>query len=208
MHWKVQSTRNASGGLWKCPAEGRALQKFPKKAGLGPQLDEEPFRAHPTAGDDATPPDSDSTTRGSPLLNRGPGPGVPEGQCQRVPFLHETLLPGFGNVTRGTSEHTKTLKKGISRPCPGDPLTIEPFWATRQHSTTPGEALLRGGPGPRLSRRSVSKSGLGGRFSSRVWKCLGTPETREIFRKMRSRGLVLRTPSLGHPTACDARGPL
>ena len=66
-------------------------------------------------------------------MEGGPGPGFPEGQCQRAPFLaggrplwHETPLPGSTNAL-GTSEHAGAKKIAISRLRPVEPLTMSRF---------------------------------------------------------------------------------
>ena len=74
-------------------------------------------------------------TRLSGLSHRGRG---------GRPLLHEMRLLGSRNALR-TTETAETQKIGIWRPRPGDPPHDEAFWATRQHSTTRGEAPFQTG---------------------------------------------------------------
>ena len=58
--------------------------------------------------------------------------------------MHETLLLGSENALR-TKEHAETQKVAIWRPSSWGPPHEEPFWATRQHSTTRGEVPFQTG---------------------------------------------------------------
>ena len=113
-----------------------------------------PHDEPPTAFDDAW---------GGPFPEEGPGsdfPSRPDGQEGHFPgrlasptgagrgrgrpLLHETLLLGSRNSFR-TTEHAETQKTRDLEASSWGPPHDKPFRATRQHSTTRGEALSRGG---------------------------------------------------------------
>ena len=78
-------------------------------------------------------------------------PGVSFNQGR--PFL----LPGARNAL-GTTEHAETQKMAISRPRPGDPLTMSHFEPPDSIRRRVGRPCLEGGPGPRYSGRSLPGS--------------------------------------------------
>ena len=158
------------------PSEPENTQKPRKSRYLG---------THPLPMSRFGPPDSIRRRVGRPLLEGWPGPRL----VGRMPFLHETLLPGSRNALE-TTDHAETQKIAISRPCPGDPRD-EPFSATRQHSTTRGEALFgRSQRVPFLARgRPFCYEAL------LPGKCPRDHRSRRNPEKSRFRRLVLGTPS-------------
>ena len=129
------------------------------------------------------------------------------------PLLHETLPPGSRNALR-TTQHAETQKIAIWRPRIGDPPHDEPFRATRQHSTTRGEAPFQRGGLAQLFR--ASQTGRKAIYHA-VWPLIGAgrgrgrpllhealllgsrnalrPQNTQKPKKSRFGGLVLGTPS-------------
>ena len=92
------------------------------------------------------------------------------------PLLHETLLPGSRNALR-TTAHAETQKIAMWRPRPGDPPHDEPFQATRQHSTTRGEAPFQQG--------NLKRSAASLRSSARAMKKRVPTEVMQLFEQRR-----------------------
>ena len=63
--------------------------------------------------------------------------------------MHDTLLPGSRNALR-TADHAETQKIAISRPRPGDPLTMSHFGAPDSIRRRAGRPPFEGGPDPRI----------------------------------------------------------
>ena len=178
----------------RCPLDHRT-RRNPENRDLeasswGPPHDE-PFRATLTAFDDAW---------GGPFPDGGPGPDIPsrpDGQEGHLPgCLASPTEAGRGRreaaFARSASArlwkcppHHRTCRNPENRdwrPRPGDPPHDKPFRATRQHSTTRGEApFQRGGATPcRGGRGSLKGRGVSGPLPP----LQGKSGSREAFRAL------------------------